>query len=84
MAMIKDLPVRAGAGREAQSIWNKDFRSQKEAQKEWKLLSPDAYEFRNDLLASMRFGFRKEPVLLGLVSKKQYRKNKNNDSQDTD
>lgn len=66
--MIKNVPVRAGACREAQSIWNKDYHSQQEAQKEWKRLSPDAYEFRNDLLASMRFGFRKEPALLGRVS----------------
>jgi len=26
--MIEDLPVLAGACREAQSIWNKDYRSQ--------------------------------------------------------
>ncbi|MFV0267235.1 MAG: hypothetical protein ACK5HT_08870 [Draconibacterium sp.] len=33
--MINALPVRAGACREAQSIWNKDYRSQQEAQKQW-------------------------------------------------
>jgi len=32
--MINDLPVWAGACREAQSIWNKDYRSQQEAQKQ--------------------------------------------------
>lgn len=66
--MIKNLPVRAGACREAESIWNKDFRSQKEAQKEWKVRSPEAYEFRNDLLATMRFAYRKDTALLSRVS----------------
>jgi hypothetical protein len=66
--MIKNLPVRAGACREAESIWNKDFRSQKEAQKEWKLRSPEAYEFRNDLLATLRYAYRKDQALLSRVS----------------
>ena len=66
--MITDLPVRAGACREAQSIWNKDYRSQQEAQKEWAKQSPVAYDFRNDLLASMRFAYRKDESLLSRVS----------------
>jgi len=53
-AMINDLPVRAGACREAQSIWNKDYRSQQEAQKQWREQSPLAYELRDDLLQSLR------------------------------
>ena len=68
MAMIKDLPVRAGACREAQSIWNKDYRSQQEAQQEWAEQSPLAYDLRNDLLKSLRFAYRKDPALLGRVS----------------
>ncbi|WP_163322652.1 hypothetical protein [Draconibacterium mangrovi] len=65
---IGDLPVRAGACREAQSIWNKDFRSQQEAQEEWAIQAPLAYEFKYDLLASMRFAYRKNDALLGRVS----------------
>ncbi|WP_321997497.1 hypothetical protein [Draconibacterium orientale] len=65
---IEDLPVRAGACREAQSIWNKDFRSQQEAQEEWAEKSPLAYEFKTDLLASMRFAYRKNDALLSRVS----------------
>ncbi|HZJ35832.1 MAG TPA: hypothetical protein VFD29_04330 [Gillisia sp.] len=68
MAMIKDLPVRAGACRESQSIWNKDYRSQQEAQKLWAEQSPLAYDLRNDLLQTMRFAYRKDPVLLSRVS----------------
>jgi hypothetical protein len=54
--MINDLPVRAGACREVQSIWNKDYRSQQEAQKEWAEQATKACTFRNDLLASLRVG----------------------------
>jgi hypothetical protein len=66
-AMITELPVRAGALREAQSVWNKDYRSQQEAQKEWAEQAPLAYDFRNDLLASMRFAYRKDEALLNRV-----------------
>jgi hypothetical protein len=66
--MINDLPVRAGACREAQSIWNKDYRSQQEAQKQWAEQAPEAYAFRNDLLASLRFAYRKDDALLSRVS----------------
>lgn len=66
--MIDDLPVRAGACREAQSIWNKDYRSQQEAQKEWAEQAPEAYAFRNDLLASLRFAFREDDALLSRVN----------------
>lgn len=66
--MINELPQRAGASREAQSIWNKDYRSQQEAQKEWAKQAPLAYDLRNDLLASMRFAYRKDDALLSRVS----------------
>ncbi len=65
---IDDLSVRAGACREAQSIWNKDYRSQQEAQIEWAEQAPLAYDFRDDLLASMRFAYRNDDSLLSRVS----------------
>ncbi|SHJ09499.1 hypothetical protein [Aquimarina spongiae] len=64
---VIDLPIRTGACRYAQAIWNKERYSQEEAAKAWKEESPKAYEFRNDLLADMRFAFRKRPDLLGRV-----------------
>jgi hypothetical protein len=67
MAMIKDLPVCAGACREAQSIWTKDYRSQQDAQKEWSKQAPLAYEFKNDLLQTLSFAYRKHPDLLARV-----------------
>lgn len=68
MAMITDLPVCAGACREAQSIWNKDFHSQEEAQKQWNVQAPLAFGFRNDLLQTMRFAYRKDTSLLSRVA----------------
>lgn len=65
--MINDLPVCAGACREAQSIWNKDYRSQQEAQRQWAEQSPEAYDLRDDLLASLRFAYRKDDALLSRV-----------------
>ncbi len=67
-SMIDDLPVRAGAAREAQSIWNNDYRSQQEAQKEWAVQAPLAYAMRTDLLQTMRFAYRKDDALLSRVS----------------
>ncbi|WP_346855969.1 hypothetical protein [uncultured Draconibacterium sp.] len=65
---IDDLPIRAGACREAQSVWNKDYRSQQEAQKQWAEQAPLAYDLRDDLLASMRFAYRNDDALLSRVS----------------
>ena len=65
--MLDDLPVRNGAAREAQSIWNKDYHSQQEAQVQWNEEAPAAYEFRDDLLRTFRYAFRKEEALLNRV-----------------
>ncbi len=64
---VEDLPIRTGACRYAQALWHKERYSQEEAAKTWKEESPKAYAFRNDLLADMRFAFRKRPDLLARV-----------------
>ncbi len=64
---VLDLPIRTGACRYAQAVWTKERYSQEEALKEWREESPKAYEFRNDLLADLRFAFRKRPDLLPRV-----------------
>lgn len=66
--MLDDFPVRIGACREAESIWNKDYRSQKEAQKQWGEQSPWAYELRDRILHTMRFAYRKNEALLKRVA----------------
>ena len=65
---LNDLPVRAGALREAQSLWFKDRYSQQEAQRQWMELSPLAYDLRDDLLHGFRFAFRDDTVILSRVS----------------
>lgn len=62
------LPVRAGATREAQSIWNKERYTRQQAQQEWMEKSPEAYNLRDQLQHDFRFAFRKHSDLLGRVS----------------
>lgn len=66
--MIEDLPPRAEACRRAQAIWNNNRRTINEAEKQWKLLVPQAVELRTELLRAMRYAFRKEPNLQGPLS----------------
>ena len=66
--MIEDLPVRTGACRYAQSMWFKDRFSQEEAQKQWKIQSPEAYDLRDELIHDFRFAYRKDSLLLGRIS----------------
>jgi predicted RNA-binding protein Jag len=65
--MLKDLLISTGACREAESIWNKDFRSQLEVQKQWNEAAPAAYELRSDLLAAMSYAYRNDEKLMGRV-----------------
>ncbi|WP_297092264.1 hypothetical protein [uncultured Draconibacterium sp.] len=65
--MLDDLPVRTGAARYAQSVWNKDYNSQQEAQKRWTEEAPAAFELRDELLRTLRYAYRKDPALLSRV-----------------
>ncbi len=67
-AAIDELPVRAGACREAQSRWFKDRNSQLEAQRLWAEQSPQAYALRDELLHAFRYAYRNETALLARVS----------------
>lgn len=62
--MVVDLPIRTGACRHAQSIWLSERYSQEEALKTWRQESPVAYELRDDLLADLRFAYRKREDLI--------------------
>ena len=66
-ALVDDLPIRCGALREAESLWNKERFTREEAEKQWKEKSPLAYELRNTLLHHFRFAYRNDEVLLGRV-----------------
>jgi hypothetical protein len=67
IAVLNDLPVRAGALREAQSIWFKDRNSQLEAQREWAAASPEAFAMRDELLHTFRYAYRNDAALMSRV-----------------
>lgn len=64
---LDDLPVRTGALRQAESLWFNDRYSKEEAQNQWNLLSPPAFELRDELVHTFRFAFRKDDILSGRV-----------------
>ncbi len=61
------LPSRAGACREAQSLWNKERNTREEAEQAWKEQAPAAFDLRDQLLHDFRFAFRKSEGLLKRV-----------------
>jgi hypothetical protein len=61
------LPIRAGACREAQSLWNKERNTREEAEQAWKNEAPAAFDLRDQLLHEFRFAFRKSDGLLKRV-----------------
>ncbi len=66
-ALVQDLSVRAGACREAESIWFRTRFTQEEAMAKWKKLSPQAYDLRDSILHAMRYAYREQPELLNRV-----------------
>ncbi len=67
--LVEDLPVRIGACRYTQSVWQKEYKSIEDAQKEWGLKSPVAFGIRDELLHHFFHGYRKYPDLLNKVQK---------------
>lgn len=67
-ATVEEIPARSGALRHAQALWMKERYTQEEALKQWSNQSPEAYTLRDDLLADLRFAYRKREDLLGRVS----------------
>ena len=64
---ITDLPVRAGACREAQSLWVKERKMNQEAEKLWMADAPAAFAMRDHLIHAFRYAFRKDAALLARV-----------------
>ena len=67
-ALVEDLPFRAGALRESESRWFEKRFTRKEAQQQWKEVSPAAYDLRDTILHAMRYAYRNDPNLLMRVS----------------
>lgn len=68
-AIVTDLPIRTGALRHAQSLWNKEYKSQEAAQKAWAEASPGAYDLRDSLVHDFLYAYRKIPDLLAKTQK---------------
>lgn len=65
--LLDALPLRAGACRQAQSLWMKERNMRKEAEQQWSEKSPAAFDLRNELVHGFRFAFRNDASLLGRV-----------------
>lgn len=65
---LEALPVRTGACRVAQSLWERERYTPQDAQKEWAERSPAAYDLRDFLAHSFRYAFRNDEQLLKRVS----------------
>ncbi len=66
---IDELLTATGASRYAEAEWFKERFGKKEAEKEWKAQSPEAYDLRDDLCDEFEFAFFEEPPLLKRVNK---------------
>lgn len=66
--LIDQLPVRAGACREAQSLWIKERNMRQDAEQQWKEKAPAAFDLRDQLVHAFRFAFRKDESLLSRVA----------------
>lgn len=67
--LVDDLPQRINACRYIQSLWQKDYLTQEEAQKQWKLQSPAAYELRDELVHHFLHAYFNVPDLLSKTQK---------------
>ncbi|MGQ1890077.1 hypothetical protein ACT29H_06510 [Thermophagus sp. OGC60D27] len=65
--LVEDLPARAGACRYAQAIWRRDSQVTRDAQKEWKERSKEAFDLRDVLIHHFYHAFRKNPDLINKV-----------------
>ena len=64
---ITDMAVRAGACREAQSLWVKERKMNQEAEKLWNTEAPAAFDMRNHLIHAFRYAFRNDAALLARI-----------------
>ncbi len=65
--LAEDIPIRAGALRELESMWRKERCTPSEAGRRWKDESPALFEMRKGLLQAFRYAFRDDKALLRRV-----------------
>ena len=66
--LVKDMPARAGALREAESRWFLHRFQREESRIEWIKRSPEAYDLRDQLLHTYAFAYRKHADLAARVA----------------
>ncbi len=73
---VMEIPVRSGALREAESLWNGERTTRSAMAKQWAAESQGAYELREELVKVFRFAYRKDKERLNKV--KEIAKGKSN------
>jgi hypothetical protein len=66
--MVDDIPIRAGALREAVSNWVILRFAKRETGMLWKQKSDDLFNMRNTLLHEFRFAYRKNTYIMGRIN----------------
>lgn len=67
VTLIDDLTSLSGALRYCQALWMSEYRAREEAQREWLVQSPMAYELRDELLHHLSFAYRDHDDVLKKV-----------------
>jgi hypothetical protein len=65
--LVQDLPVRAGALRQAETDWFKDRFNQEEAAKAWDVSSEEGYNLRDELLHAFFHAYRHDEGLSSIA-----------------
>ncbi len=66
--LAEDIPIRAGALRELESMWRNERCTPDEASQRWKDESPALFKIRKNLIQGFRYAFRGNRALLRRVS----------------
>jgi len=68
-ALIESIPIRASGLKYAELLWNQVYKDTSDAEEEWKILSPVAYDLHDELLHVFRYAYRKDEKLTALVGR---------------
>lgn len=66
---IDDLPIRAGGLRYAQTLWAQVQTDKSDAEEEWKTLSAEAFDLRDELLHYFRYAYRNNAKAIAVVNR---------------
>ena len=69
VSLIDDLPVRAGGLRYGQSLWTQVYTNKSESEEQWKEISIEAFELRDELLHFCKYAYRNNSKLKDVVNR---------------